>query len=99
MTDRSQPRDVVEVAEILDLVLWREREIGRRLAAIDEHQQMLAVDLLPALAARRDELARAERRLAACQPHPAEARVDALLSSWSWRVTAPARRVYEWFRS
>jgi hypothetical protein len=112
MTERSQSRDRVEEGDLLDLVLWREREIGRRMAAIDEHQQMLAIEVLPALSARRDELARAEQRLRALTRMPAPdpsvaaltrerdaayARVSALTSSWSWRVTAPARRIYDWY--
>ena len=114
MTERSQPRNGMEEVDLLDLVLWREREIGRRLAAIDEHQQVLAVEVLPALSARRDELARAEQRLHALTHTPAldasvealarerdaaRARVAALTSSWSWRATAPARRLYDWYRA
>jgi hypothetical protein len=112
MTERSQPRDEVEEVDVLDAILWREREIGRRLAAIDEHQQVLAVEVLPALAARRGELVRAEERLAALtrpaasdpsldalarERDAARARVAALTSSWSWRATAPARRLYDWY--
>src|ERR1044072_1900927 len=50
--------------DVLDLVLWHEREIGPLLASIDEHEQMLAVELRPALVARREEIARATGRLA-----------------------------------
>lgn len=110
MSERSQTHAVEEV-DVLDLILWREREIGRRLAAIDEHQQVLAAEVLPALAARQDELARAEKRLSvltqasashaslealARECDAARARVTALTASWSWRATAPARRLYEW---
>jgi len=84
--------------DILDLVLWHEREIGELLSSIDEHEQTLAVELRPALAARREELARATQRLASLREHEAgRARVDALTSSWSWRATAPARRLYDWY--
>lgn len=95
----QQPqRGAVEDDDVLDIVLWHEREIGRLLSAIDEHQQRLAVDLRPALAARRDEIARATARLASLRAHDAtRARVEALTSSWSWRATAPARRIYEWY--
>ena len=84
--------------DVLDLVLWHEREIGRLLSAIDEHEQALAVELRPALAARREEIARAGQRLASLREQDAtRARVEALTSSWSWRATAPARRLYEWY--
>jgi hypothetical protein len=97
-TDPRQTHAGAEEQDILDLVLWHEREIGQLLSSIDEHEQTLAVELRPALAARRDELARATQRLASLREHEASrARVDALTSSWSWRVTAPARRLYDWY--
>ena len=84
--------------DILDLVLWHEREIGQLLSSIDEHEQMLAVELRPALAARREEIARATERLASLRALDASrARVDALTNSWSWRATAPARRLFDWY--
>jgi hypothetical protein len=84
--------------DVFDLVLWHEREIGHLLSAIDQHEQMLAVELRPALTARRDEIERATERLAGLRDHEAtRARVEALTSSWSWRATAPARRLYEWY--
>jgi hypothetical protein len=93
-----QQHAAAEDDDVLDLVLSHEREIGRLLSAIDEHEQMLAVELRPALASRRDEIARASERLASLREHEASrARVQALTSSWSWRATAPARRLYEWY--
>ena len=84
--------------DVLDLVLWHEHQIGQLLSSIDEHEQMLAVELRPALAARREEIARATGRLALIREHEAgRARVEALTSSWSWRATAPARRLYGWY--
>src|SRR5262245_6138047 len=84
--------------DILDLVLSHERDIGQLLSSIDEHEQMLAVVLRPALAARRDEIVRATARLSSIrEQHASHARVEALTSSWSWRATAPARRLYDWY--
>ena len=86
-----------ERTDVLDLVLWHEREMGRLLSAIDEHEQMIAIELRPALAARREEIAGGGRRLASIREQQAlAARVEAFTTSWSWRVTAPARRVYDW---
>lgn len=97
-TDPRQTRAAADEPDILDLVLWHEREIGQLLSSIDEHEQTLAVELRPALAARRDERARATQRLASLREHEgSRARVDALTSSWSWRATAPARRLYDWY--
>jgi hypothetical protein len=103
---RAESEDQAHVAaglqacppDILDLVLWHERDIGLLLSAIDEHEQALAVELHPALAARRDEIARATARLSSLREHEGNrARVGALTSSWSWRATAPARRLYDWY--
>ena len=96
--DPRQPHAAGNEHDILDLVLWHEREIGQLLSAIDDHEQALAVELRPALAARREEIARAGQRLASLREQDAtRARVDALTSSWSWRATAPARRLYDWY--
>jgi hypothetical protein len=98
MTHRRQAAATAEDPDVLDVVLWHEREIGLLLSAIDEHEQALAVELRPALAARRDEIARAGERLTSLREHEASrARVAALTASWSWRATAPARRLYEWY--
>ena len=97
-TDPRPTPAAAEEQDVLDLVLWHEREIGQLLSSIDEHEQTLAVELRPALAARHDELARATERLASLrEPEASRARVDALTSSWSWRATAPARRLYDWY--
>jgi hypothetical protein len=98
MTVPRQARAAADAPDVLDLVLWHEREIGRLLSAIDEHEQALAVELRPALASRQEEIVRAGRRLASLREHEAaRARVDALTASWSWRATAPARRLYDWY--
>jgi hypothetical protein len=97
-TDRRQAGAAAEEPDVLDLVLWHEREIGRLLSAIDEHEQALSVELRPALTARRDEIFRASQRLASLREHQVtQARVEALTASWSWRATAPARRLYDWY--
>ena len=95
--DPRQPHPANE-QDILDLVLWHERELGRLLSSIDEQEQVLAVELRPALDARRDEIARAAARLASIRElESGRARIEALTSSWSWRATAPARRLYDWY--
>jgi len=103
---RAAPEEQAHVAaglqacppDVLDHVLWHEREIGRLLSAIDEHEQALAIELRPALAARHDEIARAGERLASHREQDAtRARVAALTSSLSWCATAPARRLYDWY--
>ena len=98
---------------LLDLMLRRDWTIAGLCRGIDGVQDELAVVLEPALAERRLELERAEARLEAVTAHgdvgaarlrdlesardDAVAQVTALHRSWSWRITRPLRRVYEWF--
>jgi len=99
MPDRPEAAST-DTPDILDLVLRHEHEIGRLLSAIDQHEEMLAVELRPAVAARRDEIAGAQRRLASIRDqHALAARLERVTSSWSWRATAPARRIGDWFRA
>jgi len=92
---------------LLDLVLRREWSIARLCGGIDGGQQELSTVLEPALAERRRELDAARARLADRQAYDALAaecaaahgRIDALHRSWSWRITAPLRRIYDWVRS
>ena len=92
---------------LLDLLLRREWSIARLCRGIDGVQQELSTVLEPALAERRRELDAARARLADRQAYDALAaecaaahgRIDALHRSWSWRITAPLRRIYDWVRS
>jgi hypothetical protein len=98
-TESERARAGRDETDILDLVLWHEREIGRLLSAIDEHEQALVIDLRPALASRHDEIAGAERRLASIREQQAmAAQLEAVTSSWSWRALAPARWLFARFR-
>jgi len=86
--------DAPETPDVLDLLLRHEHEIGRLLSAIDDHERKLAVELRPMLAARRDEIDGAQRRLASIRnQQDTAARLEAVTSSWIWRATAPLRWV------
>ncbi len=94
-----------------DLVLRRERAIADTATSIQAAEADLRTWLEPAVAERRREVARARARLdevlaveelrrqaahASARAAELERRVQALHASWSWRVTAPLRRLYEW---
>ncbi len=98
-------------AHLAELVRRREGDIARLLREIYDLDLDYHGWLVPAIARAEEELAALQakaRRVAAAAARQAEvdrlaARVAALerevtdlRRSWSWRITAPARRVYDW---
>jgi glycosyltransferase involved in cell wall biosynthesis len=94
-----------------DLVLRRERTVADLTASIRAVEEELDGWLQPARAERRREVGRARARLAEARVvedrerplreaeervRALEEQVRALHQSWSWRITAPLRRLYEW---
>jgi glycosyltransferase involved in cell wall biosynthesis len=79
---REELPDVLEPA-----VLMRRRELEGARARLSEAET-------------RAELAAARSRVQALEAAKGvlDLRVEALQQSWSWRITAPLRRVYEWLR-
>jgi hypothetical protein len=91
----------------------RERDVAGNRARADDIDEHLELQLLPALARARDDLAAAERRAEGWRQervHHEEAvrlqelraeamrEVQALRSSWSWRVTQPLRSIADMFQ-
>jgi GT2 family glycosyltransferase len=95
---------------LLDVLLHQDSETAALLRRNDEIERYIATELEPAVAARREELAALQSRLALIGQDDrtrdlegalaaAAAEVSALRSSMSWRITEPLRRVYEqWLR-
>jgi glycosyltransferase involved in cell wall biosynthesis len=79
---REELREVLEPA-----VLMRRREVEGARVRLSQAET-------------RAELAAAQARVQALEAgkRVLDLRVEALQQSWSWRVTAPLRRVYEWLR-
>jgi glycosyltransferase involved in cell wall biosynthesis len=84
-----------------DLVLRRERVIADLTSSIHAVEDELDTWLRPALAERQREVARCRARLEQAladeeRIQGLQDQVRALHDSWSWRITAPLRRLYEW---
>lgn len=92
---------------LLDLLLRREWTVARLCRGIDTMQDEYVTVLAPAVRERRRELDTARARAAEAQTREEavalreanralQGHVEALHRSWSWRITAPLRRIYEW---
>ena len=98
---------------LVDVLLHQDAETAALLRRNDEIERYIATELEPAVAARREELAALQARVAAPKvPESQErirnveaalaatsAEVTALRTSMSWRITRPLRYVYgRWLR-
>lgn len=99
-------------AHLVDVLLHQDTETAAMLRRNDEIERYIATELEPAVAARREELATLNSRLASLKSPESQERirdfeaalgaaaaeVTALRTSMSWRITRPLRTVYEQWR-
>jgi glycosyltransferase involved in cell wall biosynthesis len=99
-------------AHLVDVLLHQDAETAALLRHNDHKERYIASELEPAIAARREELASLEERLASARAPVGNAQrvtelesalratateVKALRASMSWRITRPLRDAYGWW--